>query len=93
MDVATSKNFDELTTIKLKAERKSSQTKQTKRRTFPPGTDVCLWLTGNAPASAEELIDLRYCLYHRCSRANFIVSSRCEDEFQLAGLSSTVTVR
>ena len=34
-------------------------------------TDIPLWLSKNAPRMMQELRDLRYTLYHRCSRAEF----------------------
>ncbi|MGY3354811.1 hypothetical protein ACVWZK_001474 [Bradyrhizobium sp. GM0.4] len=66
-------------------EKKPQNTPREGKRKFAPATDVCLWLTSNAPLSFEELIDIRYCLYHRCSRAGYKVGSRREDEFELQG--------
>lgn len=66
-------------------QKKSQNTPGEGKRKFAPAADVCLWLLSNAPLSFEELIDIRYCLYHRCSRAGYKVGSRREDEFEIEG--------
>lgn len=66
-------------------EKKRQNTRREGKPKFAPAADVCLWLSSNAPLSFEELIDIRYCLYHRCSRAGYKVGSRREDEFELEG--------
>ena len=37
----------------------------------------------------QELVDLRYTLYHRCSRAGFTVKRWDKDDFKLTGRSSS----
>jgi hypothetical protein len=41
---------------------------------FPPDEDIELWLKHNAPLTFEQLADIRYSLYHHCSRADFTVT-------------------
>jgi hypothetical protein len=56
-------------------------------------TDIHLWLSDNAPRIVEELKDIRYTLYHRCSRSDFKVSEKQDkDEFQLSGRQSSVHI-
>lgn len=73
-------------------QKKSQNTPGEGKRKFAPATDVCLWLSSNAPLSFEELIDIRYCLYHRCSRAGYKVNDRREDEFKLQGRRTTLHI-
>ena len=59
---------------------------------FPPDEDIELWLKNNAPLSFEQLADIRYALYHHCSRAEFIVSFLADDQFKLAGRDGTLKI-
>jgi hypothetical protein len=59
---------------------------------FPTDKDIDLWLKHNAPLSFESLADIRYALYHHCSRAEFAVSMLADSEFSIAGRYSTLTV-
>jgi hypothetical protein len=61
-------------------------------RGFAPDKDIKLWLRSNAPRNWQELMDLRYCLYHRCSRADFRVKRSIDDEFTLTGRASSVII-
>ena len=61
-------------------------------RGFQPDQDIHLWLRVNAPRDWQELKDLRYCLYHRCSRAGFKVKRSIEDEFKLTGRATSVII-
>jgi hypothetical protein len=61
-------------------------------RHFQPDKDIMLWLRGNAPRNWQELKDLRYCLYHRCSRAGFKVKRSDKDHFTLTGRASSLLV-
>ena len=68
-----------------------------KRKSFveqarSPKTDINLWLSNNAPRNVEELKSVRYTLYHRCSRAEFKISQKHEDEFLLAGRQTSVHI-
>ena len=49
---------------------------------FPPDEDIDLWLKHNAPTTFQQLADIRYCLYHHCSRADFAVANINEDQFE-----------
>ncbi|MDX6711669.1 MAG: hypothetical protein QOH96_2685 [Blastocatellia bacterium] len=56
-------------------------------------TDLRLWLRKNAPRNVEELRNVRYTLYHRCSRADFKVSDKHDKEtFVLSGWQSFVHI-
>jgi hypothetical protein len=60
-----------------------------------PDTDIKLWLTSNAPRDWQELKDLRYSLYHRCSRAGFKIkrhSKNYKDLFTLTGRTSALQI-
>ena len=57
---------------------------------FPPDSDIDLWLKHNAPLSFDELADIRYVLYHHCSRAEFKVSFLADDQFKLTGRDGTL---
>lgn len=58
----------------------------------PENTDLQLWLTKNAPRNVEELNSVRYALYHRCSRAEFTVSEKHDDDFLLSGRQTSVQI-
>ena len=72
MSVTLADYFEELepTNVKPPVPKPKSRTLAQKHR---PETDILLWLGGNAPVNFQNLADLRYCLYHRCSRADFTV--------------------
>ena len=56
-------------------------------------TDIHLWVAKNAPCAVQELQDLRYTLYHRCSRAEFKVSQKQDkDIFVLSGRQSPLQI-
>ena len=64
-------------------------------RQFKPDTDIKLWLTSNAPRDWQELKDLRYSLYHRCSRAGSKIkrhSKNHRDLFTLTGSTSALLI-
>jgi hypothetical protein len=67
--------------------------KRAKGPKYPPDKDLELWLTHNAPVTFQELVDIRYSLYHRCSRSDFkILQKRSNDYFTLSGRHSEVTI-
>src|SRR5438105_208200 len=56
-------------------------------------TDIPLWLSKNSPRNVEELKAIRYTLYHRCSRAEFKVSDKQDDDqFVLTGRNTYVLI-
>jgi hypothetical protein len=59
---------------------------------FPPDEDIDLWLKHNAPLTFQQLADIRYALYHRCSRAHFAVVKAVDDQFELTGSYNTLRV-
>jgi hypothetical protein len=63
-----------------------------KLRGFADDRDIMRWLRGNAPGNWQELKDLRYCLYHRCSRAGFKVKRCNYDQFTLTGRASSLLI-
>ena len=68
------------------------QAKRSKPLKFPPAEDIELWLKHNAPLTFQQLADIRYSLYHRCSRAEFSVAKACDDQFDLIGRHSRLRV-
>jgi hypothetical protein len=67
--------------------------KRPKRPKFPPDADMERWLNDNAPLTFQQLADIRYCLYHRCGRADFAVSNKCsDDQFTLSGRHSKLRI-
>ena len=42
---------------------------------FPPDEDIELWLKHNGPLTFQQLADIRYSLYHHCSRADFTITN------------------
>ena len=71
---------------------RTCQAKQSKLPKFPPDEDIELWLKHNAPLTFQELADVRYSLYHRCSRADFGVMRADDDQFDLTGRHSRLRV-
>ena len=59
---------------------------------FPPDEDIELWLKHNAPLTFQQLADIRYSLYHHCSRVDFTVTNVLDDAFDLTGRRSTLRV-
>ena len=56
-------------------------------------TNLHLWLSNNVPRDVEELKAVRYTLYHRCSRADFRVTEKQDDDdFKLSGRQSSVHI-
>ena len=53
--------------------------KWSKPTKFPPDKDIELWLKHNAPLTFQQLADIRYSLYHQCSRADFTVAKAFGD--------------
>lgn len=62
------------------------------RPPFPPDEDIELWLKHNAPLTFQQLADIRYSLYHHCSRADFTVANINDDQFDLTGRHGTLRV-
>ena len=59
---------------------------------FPPDEDIEVWLKANAPRTFDLLAAIRYCLYHKCSRAEFLVSEKSFDQFTLTGRRSDLRI-
>jgi hypothetical protein len=59
---------------------------------FSPDKDIELWLKHNAPLTFQQLADIRYSLYHQCSRADFTVAKAFTDQFDLIGRHSKLRV-
>jgi hypothetical protein len=60
---------------------------------FPPDEDIDLWLKHNAPLTFQQLADIRYALYHRCTRSDFSVSKVIGDQFDLIGRHNKLRIR
>ena len=91
MKAALADYFEEFESTNVKPP--AAQPKQTlAQKPRPEGTDILLWLGRNAPVNFQELVDLRYTLYHRCSRAGFTVKRWDKDDFKLTGRSSSLHI-
>jgi hypothetical protein len=67
--------------------------KRPKGQKYPPDADIDTWLKGNSPHKFQALADIRYCLYHRCSRADFTVTEKfSDDHFMLRGRRSELRI-
>jgi hypothetical protein len=86
--------FDEVANVdERKVVPEPQQSKQTVKSTrYRPETDIVLWLGSNAPLIFQEMVDLRYCLYHRCSRAGYSVTKTDKDDFKLKGRHSSLHI-
>jgi hypothetical protein len=83
-------DFDELAAVPVQAQAhpQIAPTQGRQRRE----TDIKTWLESDGPRSRDELKDLRYCLYHRCSRAGYKVNRRSRDYFRITGRQSTLFI-
>jgi len=72
--------------------RSTRKTTKPKSPKFPPDKDINLWLKQNGPHSYQQLADIRYVLYHRCSRSHFLVSKKTDEGFTLAGRKGSLTI-
>ena len=59
---------------------------------FTPDQDIVLWLSKNTPTSFDELIDIRYSLYHRCSCAEYRVKRMNNEELTIAGRQGSLHI-
>ena len=91
MDATLADYFEELELTNVKPPP-AAQPKRKTLQKHRPETDILLWLAGNAPVNFQELVDLRYTLYHRCSRAGFTVKKWDKDNFKLTGRSSSLHI-
>jgi hypothetical protein len=62
------------------------------RNPHTPNEDIELWLKHNAPLTFQQLADIRYSLYHHCSRADFTVANISDDQFDLTGRHGTLRI-
>jgi len=72
--------------------RTTLKIKRAKPPKFPPDRDIELWLKHNAPLTFQQLADIRYSLYHRCSRADYTATKKIGDQFDLTGRHSTLRI-
>jgi hypothetical protein len=93
MEITLTEYFDELPNDEQCKVAKAPQDKRVVRKArHRPDTDIVFWLTNNAPATFQELVDLRYCLYHRCTRSGFVVKRWDKDDFKLTGRHSSLHI-
>lgn len=59
---------------------------------FPPELDHDSWLKHNGPLTFQELADVRYALYHRCSRADYAVEKTDKKPFKITGRHGTLVI-
>ena len=68
------------------------KSKRPKPPKYPVDEDIQLWLKHNAPQSYQQLVDIRYVLYHRCSRDVFVITERNDEEFTITGRHSSLRI-
>jgi hypothetical protein len=68
-------------------------TKRPKQPNFSPDEDIEFWLKQNAPITFQQLADIRYVLYHRCSQSEFTVTNVADDRFDLTGKHSKLQIK
>lgn len=59
---------------------------------FPADKDIVLWLSKNAPSNFDELIDIRYSLYHRCNAGGYRVKRLNDEELRITGRNGSLHV-
>jgi hypothetical protein len=84
--------FDELPSDGDARPTSRRKTKQSSGAGYAPDQDIDLWLDLNAPRTFDQLADLRYCLYHKCSRGAFRVETGLDDDFTLFGRCTLVRI-
>lgn len=72
--------------------RSRAVSRRLKSPKLPHDADIDAWLKHNAPVTFQELADIRYVLYHRCSRTDFIVSKKVDDQFTITGRHSELRI-
>jgi hypothetical protein len=93
MNATLADYFDEFEPANVKPPAPKPKCKNLAQKPRPERTDIHLWLSKNAPGNVQELKDVRYTLYHRCSRAEFHVSDKQDDDnFRLTGRSSSLHI-
>ena len=92
MNATLADYFEELEPTNVKPPVPKPKSRTLAQNSHRPETDILLWLGGNAPVNFQNLADLRYCLYHRCSRADFTVKRWDKDDFKLTGRSSSLHI-
>jgi hypothetical protein len=66
--------------------------KKLKSPKFPPDEDINLWLKTNAPRTFDQLVNIRYSLYHKCSREPYVVTKKGDEAFTFTGRSGSLRV-
>jgi len=73
MNVNLADYFDEFTRPSVPLYRRARSNTSDERGNAPLRQyRYCSLACHNAPVTFLEVVDLRYCLYHRCSRAGFV---------------------
>lgn len=71
---------------------KADPKRSAKQPSYSSDKDIILWLSMNAPINFDELIDIRYSLYHRCSRAEYRVKRLNDEELSIAGRQGSLHI-
>ncbi len=68
------------------------QNKGSQQKAKKANTDISGWLAVNSPDNWDELVNLRYCLYHRCSRAQYKVKRIDGARFIITGPNGSLLI-
>ncbi|MBR0793336.1 hypothetical protein JQ631_30025 [Bradyrhizobium manausense] len=79
--------------IKLPAIANKAISKRSNHKpVFPTDQDIILWLSKNAPSNFDELIEIRYSLYHRCNGGGYRVKRLDDEELRIAGRNGSLHI-
>src|SRR4051794_40457410 len=92
MKFETSDTISQTTQVFAKIPTRGKPKGSAPQPAFTPDQDIILWLSKNTPTSFDELIDIRYSLYHRCSRARYRVKRLNDEELTIAGRQSSLHI-
>jgi hypothetical protein len=93
MNATLADYFNEIPKLETQGEPQAPRPKTlSKHKTLRPETDIRLWLMTNAPLTFQELVDIRYCLYHGCSRAGYTVKRLDDDKLMLTGRHGSLQI-
>ena len=93
MKATLADDFDEFEPASVRPPAPKPKCKTLAQKPRPERTDIHLWLSKNSPRNVLELLDIRYTLYHRCSRSEFKVSEKQDDDnFVLSGRNTSVQI-
>ncbi|MGX4801654.1 hypothetical protein [Bradyrhizobium guangdongense] len=89
---ARSEGMPTPTKLPVTANKGKSKPNNNHKLGFPPDQDIVLWLAKNAPSNFDELIDIRYSLYHRCNGGGYRVRRINDEELRIAGRNGSLHI-